>query len=142
MEFGLSHEFECPEGYPESQAFTDAFELVDAAEAWGLDAVWLAELHVAPGRSVLSSPLTVASAIAARTRRIKIGTAVQILPSATRFGWPRIPPRSTRSARGGSSSGPAAAASRARTRPTAFRIPRAASASPRYSRSLAHVDRA
>ena len=80
MEFGLSHEFECPEGYPESQAFTDAFELVDAAEAWGLDAVWLAELHVAPGRSVLSSPLTVASAIAARTRRIKIGTAVQILP--------------------------------------------------------------
>jgi alkanesulfonate monooxygenase SsuD/methylene tetrahydromethanopterin reductase-like flavin-dependent oxidoreductase (luciferase family) len=80
MEFGLSHEFECPEGYPESQAFADAFELVDAAEAWGLDAVWLAELHVAPGRSVLSSPLTVASAIAARTRRIKIGTAVQILP--------------------------------------------------------------
>jgi alkanesulfonate monooxygenase SsuD/methylene tetrahydromethanopterin reductase-like flavin-dependent oxidoreductase (luciferase family) len=80
MEFGLSHEFECPEGYPESQAFTDAFELVDAAEAWGLDAVWLAELHVAPGRSVLSSPLSVASAIAARTRRIKIGTAVQILP--------------------------------------------------------------
>ena len=80
MEFGLSHEFECPEGYPESQSFTDAFELVDAAEAWGLDAVWLAELHVAPGRSVLSSPLTVAGAIAARTRRIKIGTAVQILP--------------------------------------------------------------
>jgi alkanesulfonate monooxygenase SsuD/methylene tetrahydromethanopterin reductase-like flavin-dependent oxidoreductase (luciferase family) len=29
---------------------------------------------------VLSSPLTIASAIAARTRRIKVGTAVQILP--------------------------------------------------------------
>ena len=33
-----------------------------------------------PRRSLLSAPLTVASAIAARTRRIGIGTAVQILP--------------------------------------------------------------
>src|SRR5919202_2932707 len=46
----------------------------------GLDAVWLAELHVAPGRSVLASPLVIASAIAARTQRIKVGTAVQVLP--------------------------------------------------------------
>ena len=33
-----------------------------------------------PRRSLLSAPLTVASAIAARTQRLKIGTAVQILP--------------------------------------------------------------
>jgi alkanesulfonate monooxygenase SsuD/methylene tetrahydromethanopterin reductase-like flavin-dependent oxidoreductase (luciferase family) len=33
-----------------------------------------------PTRSLLSAPLTVASAVAARTARIKIGTAVQILP--------------------------------------------------------------
>ena len=33
-----------------------------------------------PTRSLLSAPLTVAAAIAARTHRIKIGTAVQILP--------------------------------------------------------------
>ena len=33
-----------------------------------------------PTRSLLSAPLTVAAAIAARTSRIKIGTAVQILP--------------------------------------------------------------
>ncbi len=33
-----------------------------------------------PTRSLLSAPLTVASAVAARTSRIKIGTAVQILP--------------------------------------------------------------
>jgi alkanesulfonate monooxygenase SsuD/methylene tetrahydromethanopterin reductase-like flavin-dependent oxidoreductase (luciferase family) len=42
--------------------------------------VWLAEIHMNPTRSLLSAPLTVASAIAARTHRIKIGTAVQILP--------------------------------------------------------------
>ena len=42
--------------------------------------LWLAEIHMNPQRSLLSAPLTVASAIAARTSRIKIGTAVQILP--------------------------------------------------------------
>ena len=57
-----------------------SFEQVDAAERWGLDAMWLAEMHVAPERSVLAAPLTIASAIAARTKRMKIGTGVQVLP--------------------------------------------------------------
>ena len=55
-------------------------EQVDAAERLGLDVMWLAELHFEPRRSVLSAPLSIASAIAARTRRIKIGIAVQVLP--------------------------------------------------------------
>jgi alkanesulfonate monooxygenase SsuD/methylene tetrahydromethanopterin reductase-like flavin-dependent oxidoreductase (luciferase family) len=80
VEFGIFHEFERPPGITEAEAFDNAFELVDAAEAWGLDAVWLAELHFSPDRSVLASPLAIASAIAARTTRIKIGTAVQVLP--------------------------------------------------------------
>ena len=42
--------------------------------------MWLSELHFDPQRSVLSAPLSIASAIAARTRRIKIGIAVQVLP--------------------------------------------------------------
>jgi alkanesulfonate monooxygenase SsuD/methylene tetrahydromethanopterin reductase-like flavin-dependent oxidoreductase (luciferase family) len=80
MEFGIFHEFEVSAGQTAAQAFADAFAVVDAAERWGLDAVWLAELHFSPQRSVLSAPLTIASAIAARTQRIKIGTAVQVLP--------------------------------------------------------------
>ncbi|HEX5416289.1 MAG TPA: LLM class flavin-dependent oxidoreductase, partial [Chloroflexota bacterium] len=40
---------------------------------------WVVELHQST-RSVLSSPLTVAAAIAGRTRRIRIGPAVQVLP--------------------------------------------------------------
>ena len=80
MEFGIFHEFERPPGIGEAQAFEAAFDLVDAAERWGLDAVWLAELHFSPARSVLSAPLALAAAIAARTRRIKIGTAVQVIP--------------------------------------------------------------
>ncbi|HVA39812.1 MAG TPA: LLM class flavin-dependent oxidoreductase, partial [Candidatus Binataceae bacterium] len=80
MEFGMFHEFQCPEGRSEAAAFAESFEQVDAAERWGLDVVWLAELHVAPDQSVLSAPLVVAAAIAARTRRIRIGIAVQVLP--------------------------------------------------------------
>ena len=80
MEFGMFHEFQCPPGHSERQAFAESFEQVQAAEHFGLDAIWLAELHMLPQRSVLSAPLTIASAIAARTRRIKIGIAVQVLP--------------------------------------------------------------
>src|SRR6516162_11135498 len=80
MEFGLFHEFQKSHDTSEEDAFSQSFALVDAAEQWGLDAMWLAELHFAPDRSVLASPLILAAAIAQRTRRIKIGTAVQVLP--------------------------------------------------------------
>lgn len=80
MEFGMFHEFQCPPGQSERRAFAESFEQVQAAEHCGLDAIRLAELHMLPQRSVLSAPLTIASAIAARTHRIKIGIAVQVLP--------------------------------------------------------------
>src|SRR5947209_11584945 len=80
MEFGMFHEFPSLPGRSESEAFDEAIEQVDAAERWGLDAMWLAEIHFAPARTYLSAPLAIASAIAARTRRMKIGIAVQVLP--------------------------------------------------------------
>jgi alkanesulfonate monooxygenase SsuD/methylene tetrahydromethanopterin reductase-like flavin-dependent oxidoreductase (luciferase family) len=80
MEFGIFHEFFSTQAGSQAQAFTQSFAQIAAAEDWGLDVVWLAEIHMNPRRSLLSAPLTVASAIAARTRRVKIGTAVQILP--------------------------------------------------------------
>jgi alkanesulfonate monooxygenase SsuD/methylene tetrahydromethanopterin reductase-like flavin-dependent oxidoreductase (luciferase family) len=80
MEFGMFHEFQALPGESAAQSFANSFAQVDAAEGWGLDAMWLAELHFAPERSVLASPLILAAAIAARTQRMKIGTAVQVLP--------------------------------------------------------------
>ena len=80
MEFGLFTEFQCPPGMEESRAFDESMAQMCAAEDFGFDAVWLAEIHFQQGRSVLSSPLIVASAIAGRTRRVKIGIAVQVLP--------------------------------------------------------------
>src|SRR5438445_3789171 len=80
FEFGMFHEFQRREGRSEAEAFTESFEQVDAAERWGLDAIWLAEIHLAPQRSVLAAPLNIATAIGARTKRVKIGLAVQVLP--------------------------------------------------------------
>jgi alkanesulfonate monooxygenase SsuD/methylene tetrahydromethanopterin reductase-like flavin-dependent oxidoreductase (luciferase family) len=81
MEFGWYHEFHRQaDRQSDADAFVQALDQVSDAERWGLDAIWLAEIHQQASRSVLSAPLTVASAIAARTKRIKIGTAVQVLP--------------------------------------------------------------
>src|SRR5229473_6988660 len=80
MEFGMFHEFPSMPGRGETEMFDEAMAQVDAAERWGLDVMWLAEIHFAPERTYLSSPLAIASAIAARTSRMQIGIAVQVLP--------------------------------------------------------------
>lgn len=80
MEFGVFHEFPSLDNRPDSEAFDEAFGIIDGAERWGLDVMWLAELHFDPLRSVLSAPMCIASAIAMRTKRVKIGVAVQVLP--------------------------------------------------------------
>ncbi|MDX2155330.1 MAG: LLM class flavin-dependent oxidoreductase [Hyphomicrobiaceae bacterium] len=80
FELGIFEEFWRRAGQSEAGAFRDAFAQLDVAEQCGLDVAWLAELHFAPQRSVLAAPLNVASAYAARTKRIKIGIAVQVLP--------------------------------------------------------------
>ena len=80
MEFGWYHEFHRQSEETEAGAFAEGFDQVEAADRWGLDVIWLAEIHQQPRRSVLTAPLNVASPIAARTTRIKIGTGVQVLP--------------------------------------------------------------
>ena len=86
MKFGLMMECDYREGRTQSEAFDEAFTTATSAEEWGFDGVWLAERHFAPpgsGRaipSVVASPLIFATAIAARTSRIRVGTAVLVLP--------------------------------------------------------------
>lgn len=81
MELGLFLEFPVRDGSSENQAFKESFALVDQAEELGVPSVWLAEYHFNPAR-VLSSPITISAAIAARTQRIRLGTAVLLLPLA------------------------------------------------------------
>ena len=80
MEFGLFLEFGVRNGHQPGDIFREGFALADLAERLGLHSVWLAEFHFMPDRSVLSSPIAVASALAARTRRLRIGMAVYVLP--------------------------------------------------------------
>jgi alkanesulfonate monooxygenase SsuD/methylene tetrahydromethanopterin reductase-like flavin-dependent oxidoreductase (luciferase family) len=86
MHIGLMMECDYREGRTQDEAFDEAFLTAESAEEWGLDGVWLAERHFAsPGRgrgipSVVASPLIFATAIAARTSRLRIGTAVLVLP--------------------------------------------------------------
>jgi alkanesulfonate monooxygenase SsuD/methylene tetrahydromethanopterin reductase-like flavin-dependent oxidoreductase (luciferase family) len=80
MHFGIFMEFETRQGRSQAEAFSEGFALVNAADTWGLDGVWLGEMHFNPARSVLGAPIVMASAIAARTQRLRVGMAVQVLP--------------------------------------------------------------
>ena len=80
MDFGIFMDFLATYSDNQADVFRDAFELVDLAEDTGLDSVWLGETHFNPTRSVLSAPIVVAGSIATRTKRLKVGTAVQVLP--------------------------------------------------------------
>src|SRR5258705_5475385 len=80
MEFGLFTEFASPPGVTAAAAFDESLAQMKAAEDLGFDAVWLAEIHFQKDRSVLASPLVIAAALAACTRRVKIGIAVHGLP--------------------------------------------------------------
>jgi alkanesulfonate monooxygenase SsuD/methylene tetrahydromethanopterin reductase-like flavin-dependent oxidoreductase (luciferase family) len=82
MDFGIFTMFSTREGSTQSQVFREWLSLVQVAEDSGLDTLWLGESHFRPQRAVLASPLVGASAVAARTRRIRVGLAVQVLPLA------------------------------------------------------------
>src|SRR5262245_39043804 len=79
MDFGIFLE-QTRRGVDQPDAFREMFAMAEAGEAWALDIVWLAEMPFNPARSVLSGPLLMASWIASRTKRIRTGTAVQLLP--------------------------------------------------------------
>lgn len=75
------HDFRQPLPWRTSAAtyYAECLELIEAAERLGYETVWLAEHH-GTCDGVVSSPLVLAAAIAARTRRIKVGTNVMLLP--------------------------------------------------------------
>ena len=82
MDFGMFTMYMVREGAPQVEAFREWMKLIELSEEVGLDSVWLGETHFRPQRAVLASPLVVAGAVAARTSRINVGIAVQVLPLA------------------------------------------------------------
>ena len=82
MDFGMFTMYMVREGAPQIEAFREWMKLIELSEEVGLDSVWLGETHFRPQRAVLASPLVVAGAVTARTSRINVGIAVQVLPLA------------------------------------------------------------
>lgn len=67
-------------GASQEEAFHEMIALADLGEAAGLDVFWMAEMIANPARSVLGAPLVMAGWLAGRTKRMRFGTAVQLLP--------------------------------------------------------------
>lgn len=63
-----------------AKIYEETLQLFVAAEALGFDAVWIAQhhFHIHPGR--LPSPFPFLAAAAQRTRRIRLGTSIVVLP--------------------------------------------------------------
>ncbi|MCP3816909.1 LLM class flavin-dependent oxidoreductase [Streptomyces sp. A3M-1-3] len=68
-------------GQGQGEALHRAVRTADLAEESGLDSVWLAEHHFVP-YGVCPSAVTLAALLLGRTRRIRVGTAVSVLPTA------------------------------------------------------------
>jgi alkanesulfonate monooxygenase SsuD/methylene tetrahydromethanopterin reductase-like flavin-dependent oxidoreductase (luciferase family) len=80
MRFGVFHQASAAEEQSHADRYAEMFDLIALADSLGFDVAWLAELHFGGAFSLLSSPLMAVPVIAARTRRIRIGTAVTLLP--------------------------------------------------------------
>ena len=91
MHYGLILEGDYRYGHSQEEAFDETMDMANAAENGDLNGVWLAERHFAAPRapldamgagipSIVSVPLILSSAIVARTERLRVGVAVNVLP--------------------------------------------------------------
>jgi len=80
MEFGTFYQLPCAPEQSPLQRYEDTMMQMQHADSLGLDVAWLAELHFFPTFSIMPSPLLVASALAQRTHRLRLGIAVNLLP--------------------------------------------------------------
>lgn len=79
MEFAVMNLFPQLRDKSEKEIIEQATEQLVYAEELGFDSVWLAEHHFSE-YGILGNPLIFAASLAAKTKRIRIGTAVMILP--------------------------------------------------------------
>jgi alkanesulfonate monooxygenase SsuD/methylene tetrahydromethanopterin reductase-like flavin-dependent oxidoreductase (luciferase family) len=80
VKFGLFYQLPCAAEQSEPARYQETIEQIVLADQLGFDVAWLAELHFFRNFSIMPSPLMVAVAAAQRTRRIRLGTAVTLLP--------------------------------------------------------------
>jgi alkanesulfonate monooxygenase SsuD/methylene tetrahydromethanopterin reductase-like flavin-dependent oxidoreductase (luciferase family) len=80
MRFGFFDQLPRADWQSERQRYQDILAQIEFGDELGFDTAWLGELHFIPSFSCLASPLMILAAAAQRTRRIRLGTAVTLLP--------------------------------------------------------------
>jgi alkanesulfonate monooxygenase SsuD/methylene tetrahydromethanopterin reductase-like flavin-dependent oxidoreductase (luciferase family) len=80
MRFGMHFFLPCSDPQSPEQLYRDAIEQAVLAETLGFESVWPVEQHFNREVSVLSCPLLLLAAIAERTQRLRLGTAIVQLP--------------------------------------------------------------
>lgn len=79
MKFGIMNLFPWATEESDHDVFHNTLDEIQLADELGFDSVWLAEHHFSR-YGILGNPLSFGMAIAERTKRITIGTAVLVLP--------------------------------------------------------------
>jgi alkanesulfonate monooxygenase SsuD/methylene tetrahydromethanopterin reductase-like flavin-dependent oxidoreductase (luciferase family) len=81
VNFGLWYDFRNPAPWtiPFERLYAQALEQIVEAERLGFDSIWMTEHHFCDD-GYTPSPLVMAGAIGSRTRRLRIGTNLMILP--------------------------------------------------------------
>ena len=80
MKFGLHFQVTCADWQSPLQRYQEALEQIQLGDELGFDYAWLAEMHFDPRHCITPSPFIVAAAAAERTKRIRLGIAVSLLP--------------------------------------------------------------
>jgi alkanesulfonate monooxygenase SsuD/methylene tetrahydromethanopterin reductase-like flavin-dependent oxidoreductase (luciferase family) len=80
MRFGFFDQLPCAGAHSERQRYADLIAQIELGDVLGFETVWLGELHFSRAFSILADPLMVLAAAAQRTTRIRLGTAVTLLP--------------------------------------------------------------
>ncbi len=80
MEYGLFFQLPRAPSQDSATRYAETLDQIELGDHLGFDTAWLAEMHFIPEYSVMPSPLIVGAAAAARTRRIRVGIGVVLLP--------------------------------------------------------------
>ena len=80
MKCSLFTEIQCPTGSSPSARLDEFLDQAELADRLGFNTFWIAEIHCQPKFSLLSAPYVVLGAAAQRTKKLRLGVAVNTLP--------------------------------------------------------------
>jgi alkanesulfonate monooxygenase SsuD/methylene tetrahydromethanopterin reductase-like flavin-dependent oxidoreductase (luciferase family) len=80
MKCSLFTEIQCPAGFSPVERLAEFMDQAELADRLNYDTYWVAEIHCQPQFSILSAPYVALGAVAQRTKKLRLGVAVNTLP--------------------------------------------------------------